>query len=242
VRSVARSPSGFADSSWAGACIPHIGYAATRAQVHRAARSPSSTGAIERQPVAHRNGLSHAGPVHVDGSRVGFTAGTALCDAAATRQVSDAGLAAVSSAVSGLAASGARSRRSAGQRDARQRCSLTLDDVRRVPDARWEAVNGATGVTGWAAQDAVGAGSGRRSVDHRSAGRTDDGPRRAGRFAARAEAFFPGEPVSPAGARHRRPGRSRADGAVLDLYAGVRLFSVTLAAGRRDIRLSKATA
>jgi 23S rRNA (uracil1939-C5)-methyltransferase len=239
---------GFADASCGGCVYSHIGYArqlALKADIVRDAFFRLGRLPIDAPiPVAPspERGYRTRARFHVDGSRVGFyREGThTLCDAAATGQVSDAGLAAVSSAVSLLAAAGARvaSIELAESIDARQRVvALTLDDVRRVPDAQWEAVNGASGVTACAAQDAAG-----RRVEAGdpwildplatlTMGRVEPGALR-----HRPEAFFQANRFLLPELVGTVLDAVEPDGTVLDLYAGVGLFSVALAATeRRDI-------
>ena len=239
---------GFPDPSCGGCVYSHIDYprqVALKADIVRDAflrlgRLPIDS-PIPVAPSPERGYRTRA-RFHVDGTRVGFyREGThTLCDAAVTGQVGNAGLAAVSSVVSALASAGARvaSIELAESVDAGQRIvAVTVNDVRTVSDAAWESLPAAAGLTGCAAKDSEG----RRVevgdpwiVDPLStltSGRVQQGGLRHG-----TEPFFQSN-------RFLLPDLVAAvldavapDGAILDLYAGVGLFSVALAAaGRRDI-------
>ena len=239
---------GFPDPTCGGCVYSHISYVrqlALKADIVRDAfarlgRLPID-GPIPVAPSPERGYRTRA-RFHVDGTRVGFyrEATHTLCDAGGTGQVGDAGLATVSSVASALAGAGARvvSIELAESVDAGQRVvAATVGDVRVVSDAAWEALPAAAGLAGCAVQDTAG-----RRVEAGdpwivdplatlTSGRVESGGLRHG-----AEAFFQSN-------RFLLPELVTAvldavapDGAILDLYAGVGLFSVALAAsGRRDI-------
>jgi 23S rRNA (uracil1939-C5)-methyltransferase len=240
---------GFADPACGGCVYSHIGYPrqlALKADIVRDAflrlgRLPID-GPIPVAPSPERGYRTRA-RFHVDGTRVGFyREGThTLCDATVTGQVGDAGLAAVSSVVGGIAAAGARvvSIELAESLDASRRVvAAIVSDVRVVSDAAWEALPAvAAGLAGCAAQDAEG----RRievgepwivdSLATLTTGRVESGGLRHG-----AEAFFQANRFLLPELVTAVTNAVAPDGAILDLYAGVGLFSVALAAaGRRDI-------
>ena len=146
-----------------------------------------------------------------------------------------------------------RSRRSKRSRvPARASLSVELSRERRRPPARAvghgrrrESARGralaqlpeVSGLTGCAVQDADGAQARcRRSDRGRSAGGPDARARGRRRAAASRRVVLPGQPIPRAGSRRGRRSTRAAGGAVLDLYAGVGLFSVALAAsGRREV-------
>ena len=178
---------------------------------------------------------------HVDGARFGFyREGThTLCDAAATGQVSESALRAVASVVERLSDAGARasSIELTESVDAGQRAvSVTLDGNRAAAETALARVATSDGLTGCAVRTADGARveSGDPHVvdsfDVLTGGRVTHGELR-----RHAESFFQAN-------RFLVPDLVTAvldsvtAGPVLDLYAGVGLFSIALArAGVREI-------
>lgn len=237
---------GLADPSCGGCVYSHIAYPrqlALKADIVRDAflrlgRMPLD-GPIAVAPSPER-GYRMRARFHVNGSRIGFyREGThTLCDAAATAQVSDAARESVSSAVEVLVRAGAcvLSVELTESVDGRQRAlSVTVSDVRAVgPLAPLPEVSG---LTGCAVQDAAG---GRLaagdpfvadSLDVLTRGRVPDGSLR-----RHAESFFQANRYLVVDLVTAVVESIAADGPVLDLYAGVGLFSVALAgAGWREV-------
>jgi 23S rRNA (uracil1939-C5)-methyltransferase len=179
---------------------------------------------------------------HTDGTRVGFyREGThTLCDAAGTGQVSDAARDSVASAVGILAAAGARVAwvELTESVDGSQRAlSVAVDDLRAIGEGVLTQVPAASGVRGCAVQDArgrrleVGEPAVVDSLNVLTRGRVRDGELR--RHAAsffQANRFLVPELVIAV------MDAVLADGPVLDLYAGVGLFTIALARfGRKEI-------
>jgi 23S rRNA (uracil1939-C5)-methyltransferase len=237
---------GLADPSCGGCVYSHIAYPrqlALKADIvhdafRRLGRMPLD-GPIAVAPSPER-GYRMRARFHVDGSRVGFyREGThTLCDAAATGQVSDAARESVASAVEGLVRAGARvlSVELTESVDGRQRAlSVTVGDVRTVgPLATLPEVSGLTGCAVQAADGgrlAAGDPFVADSLDVLTRGRVPDGALR-----RHAESFFQANRYLVADLVAAVVDSIAADGPVLDLYAGVGLFSVALAgSGWRDV-------
>ena len=237
---------GLANPSCGGCVYSHIAYPrqlALKADIVRDAflrlgRMPLD-GPIAVAPSPER-GYRMRARFHVDGSRVGFyREGThTLCDAAATGQVSDGARESVASAVEVLVRAGARvlSVELTESVDGGQRAlSVTVGDVRTVgPLAPLPEVSG---LTGCAVQDE---GGGRLaagdpfvadSLDVLTRGRVPDGALR-----RHAESFFQANRYLVADLVTAVVESIAADAPVLDLYAGVGLFSVALAgSGWREV-------
>jgi 23S rRNA (uracil1939-C5)-methyltransferase len=178
---------------------------------------------------------------HVDGARFGFyREGThTLCDAAATRQVSETALGAVASVVERLSDAGARASAieltesvDAGQRAV----SVTVDGNRAAAETTLARIATSDGLTGCAVRTADGArvASGDPHVvdsfDVLTGGRVAHGELR-----RHAESFFQAHRFLVADLVTAVLDSVPA-GPVLDLYAGVGLFSIALArAGLREI-------
>jgi 23S rRNA (uracil1939-C5)-methyltransferase len=239
---------GLADPSCGGCVYSHIDYSrqlALKAEIVRDAflrlgRIPID-GPIPVAPSPER-GYRMRARLHVEGTRVGFyREGThTLCDAAATGQVSDAARGSVASAVETLVHAGARvvSVELTESVDASQRAlSVTVGDVRVVGEGALARLPEMSGLTGCAVQDAEGArlvaGDPRvaDSLDVLTRGRVPDGALR-----RHAESFFQANRYLVPDLVTAVVDSVPADGPVLDLYAGVGLFSVALAgSGRRAI-------
>jgi 23S rRNA (uracil1939-C5)-methyltransferase len=172
---------------------------------------------------------------HVDGTRAGFyREGThSLCDATATGQLSDGAHAAVAIAVEQLVRGGARvaAVELAESLDSRQRAlAILVQDVRPVAAAAFAQVPAAGGLVGVSMHDAAGRSriAGDPSVSDPLSALTRDRVADGG-LGRHAGAFFQSN-------RHLVPDLVAAvmdvvpaTGVVLDLYAGVGLFSVALA-------------
>jgi 23S rRNA (uracil1939-C5)-methyltransferase len=234
---------GLADPSCGGCVYSHIAYPrqlALKADIVRDAflrlgRMPLE-GPLAVAPSPER-GYRMRARFHVDGSRAGFyREGThTLCDAAATGQVTEAALASVSSAVALLVRAGARvlSVELTESVDGRQRAlGVTVGDVRAAGP-----LLEVSGLTGCAVQDpdggrlALGDPFVADSLDVLTRGRVPHGALR-----RHAESFFQANRYLVADLVAAVVESIAADGPVLDLYAGVGLFSVALAgSGRREI-------
>ena len=237
----------FGDSTCGGCVYSHIVYArqlALKADIVRDAflrlgRIPVE-GAIAVAASPER-GYRMRARFHVDGTRFGFyREGThALCDAAATGQVSETALASVSSAVTVLAAAGARIDwvELTESVDGSQRAlAVAVDDVSTIAEGALAPLSAGSGLLGCAIQDRrsrvleAGAPSVSDAMSLLTRGRVP-----AGRLRRHAASFFQAN-------RFLVPDLvlavmdAVADGPVLDLYAGVGLFSIALAAsGRRGV-------
>ena len=179
---------------------------------------------------------------HVDGTRFGFyREGThSLCDAAATGQVSDSALASVSSAVTDLVAAGARLDwvELTESVDGSQRAlAVAVDDVSTIAEGALARLSAASGLAGCAIQDRRsrvledGAPSVSDALSLLTRGRVPDG-----RLRRHASSFFQANRFLIPDLVLAVMDAVVADGPVLDLYAGVGLFSMALAAsGRRGV-------
>lgn len=241
---------GFADPSCGGCVYSHIAYSrqlALKADIVRDAFLRLGRLPIDGPiPVASspEHGYRMRARFHVEGTRVGFyREGThTLCDAAATGQLSESAPSSVMSAVETLVGAGARVRsiELTESLDVSQRVlSVTVDDSRVVGEHALAQLPSASGLTGCTVQDAEGnrgtrimAGDPRvvDPLDVLTRGRAPEGKLR-----RHAESFFQAN-------RFLVPDLvtavldSVAGGPVLDLYAGVGLFSVALAvSGPREI-------
>jgi 23S rRNA (uracil1939-C5)-methyltransferase len=238
----------FADSTCGGCVYSHIVYArqlALKAEIVRDAflrlgRIPLD-GVI---PVAAspERGYRMRARFHVDGTRFGFyREGThTLCDAAPTGQVSDAALESVSSAVTVLAAAGARIDwvELTESLDGSQRAlSVAVDDVRPIGEGALQELPAGSGLMGCAVEDranrslTVGQPAVTDALHVLTRGRVlDGGLRRHAASFFQANRFLVPELVLAV------MDAVAADEPVLDLYAGVGLFSIALASsGRREI-------
>jgi 23S rRNA (uracil1939-C5)-methyltransferase len=238
----------FADPSCGGCVYSHVAYARqltlkseiVRDAFLRLGRLPID-GPVPVLPSPER-GYRMRARFHVEGARAGFyREGTrTLCDAGGTGQVSDAASDAVASAVATLAGAGARVEwvELAESIDGGQRAlSIAVDDVSAIGEGLLTQLQAGSGLTGCAVQDASGRGldAGEPAVTDAlsvlTRARVPDGELR--RHAAsffQANRFLVPDLVSAV------MDATTADGPVLDLYAGVGLFSVALAAsGRRAI-------
>ena len=239
---------GFPDPSCGGCVYSHIAYPRqltlksdiVRDAFLRLGRLPIDV-PIPLAPSPER-GYRMRARFHVAGTRVGFyrEGSHTLCDAAVTGQVGDPARGSVASAVEALAGAGARieSVELTESVDAcRRALSITVDDVRAVGADVVASLPAISGLVGCVVRDATGgrleAGEPRVADSLRTLtrGRVTNGELR-----RHAESFFQAN-------RFLVPELMTAvldavvrDGPVLDLYAGVGLFSVALAgAGRRDI-------
>jgi 23S rRNA (uracil1939-C5)-methyltransferase len=239
---------GIADPLCGGCVYSHIAYSrqlALKADIVR-----DAFGRIGRIPIddpiavaaSPEHGYRMRARFHVEGTRVGFyREGThTLCDAAQTRQVSDEARDSVAAAVAHLVRGGARvdGVELTESIDGTERAlSITVDDVQRVAEDTLEELPAASGLRGCAIQDARGAGlaAGDPSVSDTlailSRSRLE-----AGVLRRHAASFFQAN-------RYLVPDLVTAvmdavpsTGAVLDLYAGVGLFTVALAGfGAREM-------
>jgi 23S rRNA (uracil1939-C5)-methyltransferase len=238
----------FSDPSCGGCVYSHIAYARqltlkseiVRDAFLRLGRMPiDALAPVAPSPERHYRMRAR---FHAAGTRVGFyREGThTLCDAEGTGQVSDAARVAVASAVEDLAGGGARvtAVELTESVDGSQRAlSIAIEDVSAIGEGVLARLRDASGLTGCAIEDATG----RRleagepvvtdSLSVLTRGRVLDGELRrhaasffqANRFLVPDLAIAVMDAVMPSGP-------------VLDLYAGVGLFSVALAAsGREDI-------
>jgi 23S rRNA (uracil1939-C5)-methyltransferase len=238
----------FADPACGGCVYSHIDYARQlelkadllRDAFYRLGRMPLE-GPIPVAPSPER-GYRIRARLHAEGTRVGFyREGThELCDAAATMQLSDRGMAAATAAVSCLVAAGAtvETVELAESVDATQLAlAVGVGDVRQIdPDVRRDLPR-AAGVEGCVVRDEKGrrfAAGEAVIVDPLpalTAGRASSGVLR-----HRPDSFFQANrflvPALVSGVLDAVAG----DGPVLDLYAGVGLFAIALAAtARREI-------
>jgi 23S rRNA (uracil1939-C5)-methyltransferase len=238
----------FVDPSCGGCVYSHVAYARqltlkseiVRDAFLRLGRLPID-GPVHVAPSPER-GYRMRARFHAEGARAGFyREGThTLCDAGGTGQVSDAARDAVASAVATLAGAGARVEwvELAESVDGGQRAlSIAVADVSAIDEGLLQGLQAAGGLTGCAVQDARGRDldAGDPAVTDAlsvlTRGRVPDGELR--RHAAsffQANRFLVPDLVSAV------MDATTAGGPVLDLYAGVGLFSVALAAsGRREI-------
>ena len=232
----------FADPTCGGCVYSHIAYSRqltlkseiVRDAFLRLGRMPID-GPVPVAPSPER-GYRMRARFHTEGARVGFyREGThALCDAGGTGQVSDAARDAVAAAVESLAAAGARAEsvELTESVDGNQRAlSIIVKDVAAIGEGVLTRLPAASGLTGCAIEDAGGRSleAGEPAVTDAlsvlTRGRVLDGELR--RHAAsffQANRFLVSElviGVMDAVLDH---------GPVLDLYAGVGLFSVAIAA------------
>lgn len=238
----------FADPSCGGCVYSHVAYArqlTLKSEIVRDAFLRLGRIPIEGPvPVAAspERGYRMRARFHAEGARAGFyREGThTLCDAGGTGQVSDAARDAVTSAVATLAGAGARVEwvELAESVDGAQRALwIAVGDVSAIEEGLLQGLQAAGGLTGCVVHDARGrdldAGDPAvtDAVSVLTRGRVPDGELR--RHAAsffQANRFLVPDLVSAV------MDATTADGAVLDLYAGVGLFSVALAAsGTREI-------
>jgi 23S rRNA (uracil1939-C5)-methyltransferase len=239
---------GLADPSCGGCVYSHIAYSrqlTLKADIVRDAFFRLGRIAIDDPiPVAPspERGYRMRARFHVDGTRVGFyrEGSHRLCDAAATGQVSDAALEGVAAAVEALVAAGERveSVELTESVDASQRAlALMVGNARAVGEGALAQLTDISGLTGCAVQDASGVGFAAGdpfvtdALDILTHGRATEGQlRRHALSFFQSNRFLVADLV--AAVLDAVPG----DGPVLDLYAGVGLFSVALAgAGRRAI-------
>ena len=238
----------FADPLCGGCVYSHIAYSRqltlkseiVRDAFFRLGRLPID-GPIPVAPSPER-GYRMRARFHADGARVGFyREGThALCDAAGTGQVSETARASVASAVDILARVGARVdgiELTESVDGTARAVSVTVNDLSTIGAGVLTELPAACGLTGCAVQDTKGraleAGEPavRDSLNVLTQGRVLDGElrRHAASFFQANRFLVPALVVAVVDA-------VATDGPVLDLYAGVGLFSATLAAsGRRSI-------
>ena len=238
---------GFADSACGGCVYSHIVYPrqlGLKADIVRDAFLRLGRIPIDAPiPVAPspERGYRMRARFHVDGMRFGFyREGThALCDAASTEQVSDTALESVSSAVKTLVAAGARIEwvELTESVDGSERAlAVAVDDVSAIAAGALAPLAAGSGLVGCAIQDRrsrvaeAGAPSVTDALSLLTRGRVHDG-----RLRRHAASFFQAN-------RFLVPDLLLAvmdavgDGPVLDLYAGVGLFSVAMAeSGRRGV-------
>ncbi len=236
----------FADSSCGGCVYSHIAYPRqlglksdiVRDAFLRLGRIPIDV-PIPVAPSPER-GYRMRARFHVDGTRFGFyREGThALCDAASTGQVSDTALESVSSAVTALVARWRAHRVGRVDRKRRwKRAGVGGRRRRRSDDrgtVRWRRWRLASGLVGCAIQDRrsrvaeAGAPSVTDALSLLTRGRVPDG-----RLRRHAASFFQANRFLVPDLLLAVMDAVVADGPVLDLYAGVGLFSVALAASGR---------
>jgi 23S rRNA (uracil1939-C5)-methyltransferase len=238
---------GFADPTCGGCVYSHIAYSrqlTLKSEIvldafQRLGRIPVD-GPVDVAPSPERDYRMRS-RFHVDGARFGFyREGThTLCDAAATGQVSASALRAVASVVERLSDAGARASAielTESVEPGQRAVSVTLDGHRAAAEKALARIATSDGLTGCAIRTADGARveSGDPhivdSFDVLTGGRVTHGELR-----RHAESFFQAN-------RFLVPDLVTAvldlvsAGPVLDLYAGVGLFSIALAqAGLREI-------
>ena len=238
---------GFADPACGGCVYSHIAYSrqlTLKSEIvldafQRLGRIPVD-GPVDVAPSPERDYRMRS-RFHVDGARFGFyREGThTLCDAAATGQVSASALRAVASVVERLSDAGARASAielTESVEPGQRAVSVTLDGHRAAAEKALARIATSDGLTGCAIRTADGARveSGDPhivdSFDVLTNGRVTHGELR-----RHAESFFQAN-------RFLVPDLvtavldSVSAGPVLDLYAGVGLFSIALArAGLREI-------
>ena len=238
----------FADPGCGGCVYSHIEYArqlSLKAEIVRDALARIGHIPIEA-PIAiaasPESEYRMRARLHVAGGRVGFfTEGThTLCDAASTRQLSDAALDAVSTAAGEAARAGTRVSSielTENMPGAERALAIAVDDGTALTRGALAQLISAASLTGCVVQDlrghrqTVGELSVGDSVADLSLGRGLRGDLR-----RQPESFFQANRfLVPALVGHVID-QVRPQGRVLDLYAGVGLFSVSLAAaGRSEI-------
>jgi 23S rRNA (uracil1939-C5)-methyltransferase len=230
---------GFPDPRCGGCLYSHISYPrqlALKADILRDAffrlgRIPLTNPiAVASSP---ERGYRTRARFHVAGSRVGFfREGThTLCDAITTGQVSEGALEAVSLAAQILSADALiRAIELAENVDGDQRALLvSVDDVNVIRDSALAEVMSSGKLTGCALQDAQGRRLESGSpwiVDHLD--RLTSGRLTSGVLRHRPEAFFQANRFLMTELVTTVLDSVAADGPVLDLYAGVGLFSIAL--------------
>jgi len=238
----------FADSACGGCGYSHIAYPRqlglksdiVRDAFLRLGRIPIDV-PIPVAPSPER-GYRMRARFHVDGTRFGFyREGThALCDAAPTGQVSDTALESVSSAVATLVAAGARIdwvELTESVDGSERALAVAVDDVSPIAAGALAPLAAGSGLVGCAIQDRrsrvaeAGAPSVTDALSLLTRGRVPDG-----RLRRHAASFFQANRFLVADLLLATMDAVVADGPVLDLYAGVGLFAVALAAsGRRGV-------
>jgi 23S rRNA (uracil-5-)-methyltransferase RumA len=238
----------FADSSCGGCVYSHVVYPrqlGLKADIVRDAflrlgRIPID-GPISVAPSLER-GYRMRARFHVDGTRFGFyREGThTLCDAASTGQVTDTALESVSSAVETLVAAGARIEwvELTESVDGSERAlAVAVDDVSTIAAGALESLTAGSRLVGCAIQDRrsrvaeTGTPSVADALSLLTRGRVPDG-----RLRRHAASFFQANRFLVPDLVLAVMDAVVADGLVLDLYAGVGLFSIALAAsGRRGV-------
>jgi 23S rRNA (uracil1939-C5)-methyltransferase len=238
----------FADPACGGCVYSHIDYARqlelkadiVRDAFLRLGKLPLD-GALHVAASPERGYRTRA-RLHVEGTRVGFyREGThTLCDAAATMQLSDRAMAAATAAAGCLVAGGAtvRTIELTENLDASEvALALTVGDVREIQPHVRRDLTAAAGVKGCVVRDESG-----RSVDVGEPSVIDPlsalsaGRARSGILRHRPDSFFQANrflvPALVTGVLDAAAG----DDPVLDLYAGVGLFAIALAAtARREV-------
>ncbi len=238
----------FADPSCGGCVFSHIAYSRqltlkseiVRDAFLRLGRVPID-GPIAVAPSPER-GYRMRAKFHVDGARVGFyrEGSHTLCDAAATGQVSDAARGSVASAVEALVRGGARvvAVELTESVDGLERAlSVTVGDLRVLGDGALARLPDVSALTGCVVHDAAGgslvAGDPfvADSLEVLTRGRMLGGALR-----RHPESFFQANRYLVPDLLAAVLDSIAAGGPVLDLYAGVGLFSVALArSGRHEI-------